>query len=177
MNEPKMNSGKSSTRAGGRAIALGGPMFEIKHKSRCLQKSELTEWGEARPLLVPALSSTQDRAGAKGGLVPQSTRLPPPNQPLIVYSRQQLLCLISNILDPPDKRLAPPSRLLWLRSSVISGAIVPYPEMGIYRDNFLAIVIGDNFLPIIVIAQKSLDLSITDIAFVIAFVIADKLSR
>ena len=52
-----------------------------------------------------------------------------------------------------------------------------YPEMGIYRDNLLAIVIGDNFLPIIVIAQDSLDLSITDITFVIYFVIADKLSR
>ena len=50
-------------------------------------------------------------------------------------------------------------------------------EMGIYRDNLSAIVIGDNFLPIIVIAQDSLDLSITDIAFVKYFVIADKLSR
>ena len=49
--------------------------------------------------------------------------------------------------------------------------------MGIYRDNLLAIVIGDNFLPIIVIAQNSFDLSITDIAFAIYFVIADKLSR
>ena len=49
--------------------------------------------------------------------------------------------------------------------------------MGIYRDNLLAIVIGYNFLPIMVIAQNSLDLSITDIAFVINFVIADKLSR
>ena len=26
-------------RAGGRAVDLGGPKFEIKHKSRCLQKS------------------------------------------------------------------------------------------------------------------------------------------
>ena len=50
-------------------------------------------------------------------------------------------------------------------------------EMGIYRDNLSAMVIGDNFLQIIVIAQNSLDLSITDIAFVIYFVIADKLSR
>ena len=49
--------------------------------------------------------------------------------------------------------------------------------MGIYRDNLSAIVIGDNFLSIIVIAQNSLDLSITVIAFVIYFVIADKLSR
>ena len=49
-------------------------------------------------------------------------------------------------------------------------------EMGIYRDNLSAIVIGDNFLPIIVIAQDSFDLSITDIAFVIYFVIADQLS-
>ena len=51
------------------------------------------------------------------------------------------------------------------------------PEMGIYCDNLSAIVIDDNFLPIIVIAQNSLDLSITNIAFGINFVIADKLSR
>ena len=50
-------------------------------------------------------------------------------------------------------------------------------EMGIYRDNLSAIVIGDNFLSIIVIAQNSLDLSITVIAFVIYSVIAEKLSR
>ena len=50
-------------------------------------------------------------------------------------------------------------------------------EMGIYRDNLSAIFIGDNFLPIIVIAQNSFDLLITDIAFVIYLVIADKLSR
>ena len=49
--------------------------------------------------------------------------------------------------------------------------------MDIYRDNLSAIVIGDNFLPIVVIAQNSLDLSITDIAFAIYVVIADKLSR
>ena len=49
--------------------------------------------------------------------------------------------------------------------------------MGIYRDNLSAIIIGDNFLPIIVIAQNNLDLSITDIAFVTHFIIADKLSR
>ena len=49
--------------------------------------------------------------------------------------------------------------------------------MGIYRDNLSAIVIGDNLSPIIVIAQNEFDLSINDIAFVIYFVIADKLSR
>ena len=54
---------------------------------------------------------------------------------------------------------------------------IPQPEMGIYRDNLSAIVIGDNLLPIIVIAQHSFDLLITDIAFAIYFVIADKLSR
>ena len=43
-----------------------------------------------------------------------------------------------------------------------------HSEMGIYRDNLLAIVIGYNFTPIIVITQNSLDLSITNIAFVIA---------
>ena len=42
-----------------------------------------------------------------------------------------------------------------------------YSEMGIYRDNLSAIVIGDNLLLIIVIAQNSFDLSITDIAFAI----------
>ena len=50
-------------------------------------------------------------------------------------------------------------------------------EMGIYRDNLSVIVIGDNLLPIIVVAQNMIDLSITDIAFVIYFVFADKLSR
>ena len=53
------------------------------------------------------------------------------------------------------------SRLLW-------------SEMGIYRDNLLAIVISNNFLSIIVIAQNNFDLSIIVIAFVIFFVIADK---
>ena len=49
--------------------------------------------------------------------------------------------------------------------------------MGIYRDDLSAIVIGDNLLPIIVIARNNFDLLITDIAFVAYFVIADKLSR
>ena len=49
--------------------------------------------------------------------------------------------------------------------------------MGIYRDNLSAIVIGHNLSPIIVIVQNGLDLAITDITFVIYFVIADKLSR
>ena len=43
--------------------------------------------------------------------------------------------------------------------------------MGIYHDNLSAIVIGDNFLPIIVIAQNSFDLSITNIAFVISYIL------
>ena len=46
-----------------------------------------------------------------------------------------------------------------------------------YRDNLSAIVIGNNFLPIIVIAQNGFDLSTTDIAFVIYLVIANNLSR
>ena len=50
-------------------------------------------------------------------------------------------------------------------------------EMGIYRDNLSAIVIGDNLLPIIVIAQNSFSLLISDITLAICFVIADKLSR
>ena len=50
-------------------------------------------------------------------------------------------------------------------------------EMGICRDNLSEIVIGDNFFAIIDIAQNSLDISITDIDFVIYFIIADKLSR
>ena len=49
--------------------------------------------------------------------------------------------------------------------------------MGVYRDNLSAVIIADNLSPIIVIAQNSFDLSITDIAFVIYFVIANKLSR
>ena len=52
-------------------------------------------------------------------------------------------------------------------------ACAPYfcgmcPEMGVYRD---------NLLPIIVIAQNGLDVLITDIAFEIYFVIVDKLSQ
>ena len=53
---------------------------------------------------------------------------------------------------------------------------IPHPEMGIYCDNLSRIVIGNNFLSIIVITQNNCDLSITVIAFVIFFVIADKLS-
>ena len=49
--------------------------------------------------------------------------------------------------------------------------------MDIHRDKLLAIVIGDNLLPIIVIDQNSLDLLITDIASVIYFVITDTLLR
>ena len=49
--------------------------------------------------------------------------------------------------------------------------------MGIYEDNLSAKVIGDNLLPIIVIAQNSFDLLITDIAFAIYSVIANKLLR
>ena len=51
--------------------------------------------------------------------------------------------------------------------------------MGIYRDNLSAIVNSywRYFLPITVIAQNSVGLSITDVAFVIYFVIADKLSQ
>ena len=50
---------------------------------------------------------------------------------------------------------------------------VKQPGMGIYRDKLSAMIL----LPIIVIAQNSFELSITDIAFVRYFVIADKLSR
>ena len=49
--------------------------------------------------------------------------------------------------------------------------------MAIYRDNLSAVVIGDNLLPIIVIAENSFYLSITDIAFIIFYVIAVKLLR
>ena len=49
--------------------------------------------------------------------------------------------------------------------------------MSIYRDNLSAMIIDDNLSPTIVIAQNIFDLSITDIAFVTYFVIADKLSR
>ena len=43
---------RTTSRAGARAVDLGGPSvyqggpkFEIKHKSRCLQKSKLVNWG------------------------------------------------------------------------------------------------------------------------------------
>ena len=59
-------------RAGGRAVDLGGPSvyqggpkFEIKHNSRCFQKSKLVDWGAKHvnwgspaplpPPLAPAL--------------------------------------------------------------------------------------------------------------------------
>ena len=32
-------------RAGGRAVDLKEPKFEIKYRSRCLQKSKLVDWG------------------------------------------------------------------------------------------------------------------------------------
>ena len=48
---------------------------------------------------------------------------------------------------------------------------------GIYRDNLSAIDIGDNLLPIILIAQNKFDFLITDIAIAMYFAIADKLSR
>ena len=34
-----------SSGAGDRAVYLGGPKFEIMHKSRCVQKSKLVDWG------------------------------------------------------------------------------------------------------------------------------------
>ena len=45
-------------------------------------------------------------------------------------------------------------------------------ESGIYRDDYL-----DNLLPIVVVTQNSFDRSISNIAFVICFVIAEKSSR
>ena len=60
---------------------------------------------------------------------------------------------------------------------VLAQSGVVLSEMGIYRENLSAIAIGDNSLPIIVIAQSILILSITNIAVVIYFVIADKLSQ
>ena len=41
--------------------------------------------------------------------------------------------------------------------------------MGIYQDNLSEIVIDDNLIPIIAIAQNSFDLLITDIAVAIDF--------
>ena len=46
--------------------------------------------------------------------------------------------------------------------------------MGIYR---VKLFVGDNLLLIIVIAQNSFDLSLTDVAFAIYFLMAEKLSR
>ena len=69
------------------------------------------------------------------------------------------------------------SVLTYILSQWTADSNSAWPEMGIYRDNLLAIVIRDNFLPMSVIAQNSFDLSITDNAFVKYLVIADKLSR
>ena len=70
-----------------------------------------------------------------------------------------------------------PSAVVALKKRLCGRLWYLQSEMGVYRDNLWVKVIGDNFLPIIVIAQNGFDLSITDIAFVIYFVIADKLSR
>ena len=51
-----------------------------------------------------------------------------------------------------------------------------HSEMGIYQDNLSAIVISANLQLIIVIVQNSFELSIIDIAFVMYFGIANKLS-
>ena len=55
-----------------------------------------------------------------------------------------------------------------------SVAKLPCDEVSMAK--FLATIVA-NLLPIIVIAQNILDLSITDIAFVIYFVIANELSQ
>ena len=84
-----------------------------------------------------------------------------------------MLNFFFNILARSLKRFATPdvgNGVRW------EAPIRAQPEMGIYRDNLSATVNGNNLLPIIVIAQNSFDLLITDIAFVIYFVIADKLS-
>ena len=41
----KMDPARPLLKAGARAVDLGGPKFEIKHKSRCLQKSKLANKG------------------------------------------------------------------------------------------------------------------------------------
>ena len=72
------------TRAGARAVVLGGPStyqggggakFEIKYKSRSLQKSKLVnrgakhvDWG-ARPPLAPALLHTMQSSSSKSSLL------------------------------------------------------------------------------------------------------------
>ena len=38
-------SRRQSSRLRGAKRLSGGPKFEIKHKSRCLQKRKLVEWG------------------------------------------------------------------------------------------------------------------------------------
>ena len=48
--------------------------------------------------------------------------------------------------------------------------------MGVYRDNLSAIVIDDNLFSIIVITQTSFDLSITDIAFVISYMLVSPMN-
>ena len=41
-------SRRQSSRLGGPSVYQGGPKFEIKRKSRCLQKRKLVNWGGAR---------------------------------------------------------------------------------------------------------------------------------
>ena len=69
----------------------------------------------------------------------------------------------------------------YLRTCIESVSITLFTllptEMGIYRDNLLAMGIGNNLRPIIVFAQNTFDLSIADIAFAKYLVIADKLLR
>ena len=55
-----------SCRSGARTVDLGGPKFEIKRESRCLQKSTLVIWGTSMSI------------GGGGGQVPSGSLLRPP---------------------------------------------------------------------------------------------------
>ena len=63
-------TGGRAVDSGGPSVYKGGPKFEIKHKSRCLQKSKLRNWGGvsmlivgARHSLAPALEGAELRLG------------------------------------------------------------------------------------------------------------------
>ena len=52
------SSGVRTVDLGRPSVYQGGLKFKIKHRSRCLQKNKLVDWGGGgRPPLTPALSS------------------------------------------------------------------------------------------------------------------------
>ena len=44
----EVRAGARAVELGGPSVYQGGPKFEVKHNSRCLQKSKLVDWGGAK---------------------------------------------------------------------------------------------------------------------------------